>query len=262
MTIRFFKFQANGNDFILIDNRGNGFQANRETVARLCHRQLGIGADGLMLLDMSGDYDFEMHYFNSDGSFGEMCGNGGRSIAAMAYMQGIAGRKMRFAAGDGIHEAQVKGADTTGRVFDISLKMQNVQEIQPQEEGFFLNTGVPHLVQFVPDIEAVDVAASGRKLRNDGRFAPEGTNVDFVEVREDSLFVRTYERGVERETLSCGTGVTASVLAASLKTGREIYSVHTPGGDFQVHFRKAGNSFEDIWLRGPAEWVFQGEISV
>jgi diaminopimelate epimerase len=262
MVLRFYKFQANGNDFILIDDRESSFPVSRENIARLCHRRFGIGADGLMLLGSSDDYDFVMQYFNSDGSLGEMCGNGGRSMAALAYMKGIVGKEMRFVAGDGVHEARVKGEDAARRIFDVSLKMLDVQRVQLLNDGLFLNTGVPHFVQFVSDIEAVDVKKSGRALRNDVRFTPEGTNVDFVEIQKNRLFVRTYERGVEDETLSCGTGVTASAIAFFLKTGLKIPDIHTHGGNFQVHFQETDSRFENISLHGPAELVFEGTVLV
>jgi diaminopimelate epimerase len=261
MLFRFYKFQANGNDFILLDDRKNIFPQSNERIARLCHRHFGIGADGLMLLKASGEYDFEMLYFNADGQPAEMCGNGGRSIAALAYSKGIAGKTMRFLASDGLHEACVEGADTERRTFDVSLKMQPVPTVQWLEDGCFLNTGVPHFVCFVPRVEEVDVEKEGRALRKDVRFAPAGTNVNFVEIQPDRLFVRTYERGVEGETLSCGTGVTASAIAASFKMQQNRFRVHTRGGDFQVRFQKKDNRFEDVWLRGPAQQVFEGEIS-
>lgn len=262
MTLKFYKFQANGNDFILVDNRKNSFSVNREMIARLCHRHFGIGADGFMLLDSSDGYDFEMQYFNSDGKPAEMCGNGGRSIAAWAFMKNIVGKKMQFLAPDGVHEAHVEGKDALSRIFDVSLKMQDVQKVQPLDDGLFLNTGVPHLVMFVSDVATIDVTETGRKFRNDLRFAPAGTNVNFVEIQKDRLFVRTYERGVEAETLSCGTGVTASAIAAFIKTGRKIQDIHTHGGDFRVRFQEAGSRFENIWLRGPAELVFEGVVSI
>jgi diaminopimelate epimerase len=258
MQLSFYKFQANGNDFVLIDNREGTFSATPQEVARLCHRRWGIGADGLLLLNRSEKYDFEMHYFNADGNPAEMCGNGGRSIAALAFFKGIAGKEMQFRAADGVHEARVESMDAAGRIFDISLKMQEVQTFRPVDEGWFVNTGVPHWVRFVANGANVDVQKTGRKLRNDARFSPDGTNVDFVEVQNDRLFVRTYERGVEAETLSCGTGVTASVLAAFLKTGKKFPLVHTCGGDFQVRFQKTESGFCDVWLRGPVERVFEG----
>jgi len=262
MLLRFYKFQANGNDFVLLDDRKNVFPQSSNRIARLCHRHFGIGADGLMLLKASAEYDFEMLYFNSDGQQAEMCGNGGRSIAALAFMKGIAGKSMRFLASDGVHEARLEGEDRAKHIFDVSLKMQPVSAVQWMDDGCFLNTGVPHFVCFVPRAGEVDVEKQGRALRNDPRFAPAGTNVNFVEIQSDRLFVRTYERGVESETLSCGTGVTASALAASFKTGQNHFAVHTRGGDFQVLFQKAGNGFDDVWLRGPAQQVFEGEISL
>ena len=262
MLLRFYKFQANGNDFILLDDRDNIFPQSSERIARLCHRHFGIGADGLMLLKASDEYDFEMLYFNADGQPAEMCGNGGRSIAALAFMSGMAGKTMRFMAPDGAHEARVEGVDKAKHIFDVSLKMQPVHAVQWLDDGCFLNTGVPHFVCFVPRVEDIDVEKQGRALRNDARFAPAGTNVNFVEIQADRLFVRTYERGVEGETLSCGTGVTASAVAASFKTRQNRFALHTRGGDFQVRFQKAGNRFEDVWLRGPAQRVFEGEISL
>ncbi len=262
MNLSFYKFQANGNDFVLIDNREKNFPVSRERIALLCHRRFGIGADGLMLLGASEDVDFVMQYFNADGSPGEMCGNGGRCIAALAFLKGIAGKEIRFVAGDGIHEARIEGNDAVNRVFDVSLKMQNVTNVEAMDNGLFLNTGVPHFVRFVSDIEMVDVTKAGRKLRNDPLFSPEGTNVDFVEIQKDRLFVRTYERGVEEETLSCGTGVTASAIAAFLKTSREITKIRTRGGDFRVHFQVADSCYEEVWLRGPATLVFEGNILV
>lgn len=260
--IRFYKFQANGNDFILVDNRDHLFPENERLISRMCDRHFGVGADGLMLLDETPGFDFEMYYFNSDGRPGEMCGNGGRSLAAFAFLKKVAGRKMRFLAGDGPHSAEIHGADNTHRVFDVSLKMQDVSEAQVLTDGYFLNTGVPHVVVFVENVEAVDVVAEGRRLRNDTRFAPAGTNVNFVEIRENRLFVRTYERGVEDETLSCGTGVTASAMAAFLKTGKSFLEIQAHGGDFMVTFLHDENGFRSVWLRGPAEWVFEGAFPV
>jgi len=262
MLLQFYKFQANGNDFVLIDDQKRRFPVNIELIARLCHRHFGIGADGLMLLRSSDAYDFDMQYFNSDGKPAEMCGNGGRSIAALAFMTGIAGKNMRFSAPDGIHDAYIEGVSADNRVFDVSLKMQDVDVVKALDDGWFLNTGVPHFVRFVSHVEEVNVPALGRELRNDVRFSPAGTNVNFVEIQKDSLFVRTYERGVEDETLSCGTGVTASALASFLKTGEKASTIHTRGGDFQVGFRKNNDRFEEVWLRGPAEQVFNGEIQI
>ncbi len=260
--VHFYKFQANGNDFILVDNRDRHLPDSRRLISRLCDRHFGVGADGLMLLEETSGYDFEMVFFNSDGRPGEMCGNGGRSLAAFAFLKKIAGRKMQFLAGDGLHLAEIHGTDDAGRVFDVSLKMQDVTEVKILEDGYFLNTGVPHFVRFVNDVESIDVFAEGRRLRNDPRFAPDGTNVNFVEIREDRLFVRTYERGVENETLSCGTGVTASAMVAFLKEGKLFGGIHARGGEFMVTFLRDGQTFRSVWLRGPAEWVFEGIFPV
>ncbi len=262
MNFRFYKFQANGNDFILLDDREKKFPRDEALIVRLCHRRFGIGADGLMLILPSGKYDFEMAYFNADGCPAEMCGNGGRSIAALAFQNGIAGREMRFLAADGEHQAVVNEVKDQNRTFDISLKMSQVSGVDWFEDGCFLNTGVPHFVVFTDNVAEADVEKQGRVLRNDGRFAPAGTNVNFVEIQPDRLFVRTYERGVEGETLSCGTGVTASAIAAFFKTGKTETVVHTRGGDFRVRFQRSGNRFEAVWLRGPAQLVFEGEMVI
>lgn len=258
--MQFYKFQANGNDFILVDGRKRPFSAGRGEIARFCNRHFGIGADGFMLLKSSDAYDFDMLYFNSDGKPAAMCGNGGRSIAALAYMKGVAGKEMRFSSADGVHEANIENEIIGKRIFDVSLKMQDVHEVKMFADGWFLNTGVPHFVKFVSRVEEVDVPRLGREIRKDKRFAPDGTNVNFVGMEAERLFVRTYERGVEDETLSCGTGVTASALTAFFKTGKQVPNIHTRGGDFRVSFRKTADGFEDIWLRGPAERVFDGEL--
>jgi len=258
--MRFYKFQANGNDFILVDDRKGLFSAGRDEIARFCNRHFGIGADGLILLKSSGVYDFDMLYFNSDGRPAEMCGNGGRSIAALAYMKGITGKEMRFSAADGVHEAKIENEIVGKQIFDVSLKMQDVREVKTFADGWFLNTGVPHFVKFVSCVEEVDVPRLGREIRKDKRFAPNGTNVNFVGIEAKRLFVRTYERGVEGETFSCGTGVTASALTAFFKTGKQVANIHTRGGDFRVSYRKIADGFDDIWLRGPAERVFDGEL--
>ncbi len=262
MNFRFYKFQANGNDFILLDDREKRFPRDEARIAHLCHRRFGIGADGLMLMLPSGKYDFEMAYFNADGRPAEMCGNGGRSIAALAFQNKIAGRKMHFLAADGEHRAVVNEVDELNRIFDVSLKMGSVTGVKWFEDGCFLNTGVPHFVVFTDNVAEADVEKQGSALRNDSRFAPAGTNVNFVEIQPDRLFVRTFERGVEGETLSCGTGVTASAIAAFFKTGKTETAVHTRGGDFRVQFQQAGNRFKEVWLRGPAQLVFEGEMVI
>jgi len=262
MNISFYKYQGNGNDFIIIDDRETNFDFPAEHIASLCNRHFGIGADGLMLLRESVRYDFSMLYYNSDGHPAGMCGNGGRCIAAFAFQQGIAGKKMTFDATDGVHEAVINKIPVEGSLFDVSLKMNDVEQVEKNKEYYFLNTGVPHYVEFVGKVAEVDVDKEGRKTRFSEIFSPEGTNVNFAELNDDRIFVRTYERGVEGETLSCGTGVTASAIAAYLETGRKNYPVHTTGGEFSVTFREEDGRFTDIWLRGKAVMVFEGVINL
>jgi diaminopimelate epimerase len=260
MTIRFHKYHGCGNDFIVIDGRGGLFPALTEpTVARLCHRRFGIGADGLMVLADAPGHDFSMLYWNADGRPGSMCGNGARCIVAFAHALGIGDDRYRFLAPDGPHEA-VREADGT-----VRLRMADVGQVEATGSDFLLDTGSPHYVRFTSGLEAVDVEREGRAIRHSARFAREGVNVNFVERRGAGLLaVRTFERGVEAETMSCGTGVTAAALvAAGAGTGRRRMEICTPGGVLGVDFDKKGEGiFEDIWLVGPAAFVFTGEVGL
>ncbi len=260
MTFSFNKYQGTGNDFIIIDNRDMKFNRNNNAlVAKLCDRRFGIGADGLMLLQSKIGYDFEMVYYNSDGNESSMCGNGGRCIIEYVRTLGLVKDKANFLASDGEHEAKVNPGF-------ISLKMNNVSTVEVSGEFCYLNTGSPHYVSFVNNVRNYKVVEEGKKIRNNERFKEKGTNVNFVEKELNELFVRTYERGVEDETYSCGTGVTAAALVASLKnvsTGLDYCDVKTLGGNLKVKFNKhEDNSFTDIWLEGPATFVFKGEITV
>lgn len=260
MTYTFYKYQGTGNDFIIIDNRDMSFNRNDNTlVAKLCDRRFGIGADGLMLLQNKPGYDFEMVYYNSDGNESSMCGNGGRCIVAFAHKLGLLNEKARFTAIDGDHEAILK-------VSQVSLKMADVNEIEKNGDFYFLSTGSPHYVKFVKDVEHYNVFEEGKKVRYNERFKEKGTNVNFIEKQNNLLFVRTYERGVEGETYSCGTGVTAAALIAALTgtaTSAENCAIKTLGGNLNVRFnRKSENSFDNIWLEGPATFVFKGEITL
>jgi diaminopimelate epimerase len=260
MQINFNKYQGTGNDFIIIDNRDWKFnQDDNALVAKLCDRRFGIGADGLMLLQNREKYDFEMVYYNSDGNESSMCGNGGRCIVEFARSLGLVEKKAKFLAIDGEHEA-ILGSDY------ISLKMNNVKKVEMNADFSFLNTGSPHYVAFVDKVEEFNVFDEGKKIRNNTRFKAEGTNVNFIEKQNSDLFVRTYERGVEGETYSCGTGVTAAALVASLKnvaTSTSFCSIKTLGGNLIVKFKKhADNSFTDIWLEGPATFVYKGTITI
>ena len=260
MRITFYKYQGTGNDFILIDNRD--FRPDIDTphiINKLCDRKFGIGADGLMLLQHYPTKDFEMRYFNADGLEATMCGNGGRCIAAFANKLGIIGAKAQFWASDGMHEAHLLENDM------VNLKMQNVSKIKQEGPYVFLDTGSPHYVTFTDNLERTDVFHEGKKIRSNAAFQPGGTNVNFVQLHPDHISVRTYERGVENETLSCGTGVVASAISSALKrhTVTVPVIVHTQGGALEVFFQSnpkggAGN----IWLKGPATFVFKGEITI
>lgn len=260
MKRKFYKYQGTGNDFILFDDRENTFdERNESLIAQLCDRRFGIGADGLMLLRKETGYDFRMVYVNSDGKPSSMCGNGGRCISRFAHDIGAVNQNdIRFMAVDGPHEALI-GPKT------VKLKMKDVSLVEKGNGFFFLDTGSPHYVTFALNPESLDVVAEGRKVRYNDRFHKEGTNVNFARPENGSIFVRTYERGVEDETLSCGTGVTASALAASLNgvsTAADRCVVFTRGGKLTVHYHRSGDSFTDIWLEGPASFVFSGEIEI
>ena len=260
MKLNFFKYQGTGNDFIMIDNRSLTLSKNdTNLIQSLCDRKFGIGADGLILLEkpeIPGD-DFKMVYFNADGNESSMCGNGGRCLVAFAKYLGIISDKASFTAIDGFHEAIIKN-DL------VSLKMTNVEGISEVGDAVFLNTGSPHHVIFSEEVNAIDVRKEGASVRYSPDYkAKGGTNVNFSSPVDKATFeVRTYERGVEDETLSCGTGVTAVAIAAYYlgKTSATKVHLQTPGGELAVRFTPKDNMFNDIWLSGPAEQVFKGEI--
>ena len=260
MKLDFYKYQGTGNDFILIDNRTHAVSLTTQQIAFLCHRRFGIGADGLMLLELEPGFDFKMVYFNSDGNQSSMCGNGGRCITAFARQLNLISDKCKFLAIDGPHEAHILENNI------VSLKMQDVKEVEVNDDHFFLNTGSPHYVKVVKDIDSYDVVGEGKKIRYSERFKEEGTNVNFIEKKDDVVFVRTYERGVEDETYSCGTGVTAAALVAGLQGILETKNschVKTLGGELEVKFERVlEKNFYNIWLQGPAELVFKGDVEL
>lgn len=252
--MKFYKYQGTGNDFVMIDNRDLSFNKDKNLIAQLCDRRFGIGGDGLILLENDEDTDFRMVYFNSDGGESTMCGNGGRCLVAFAHFLKIFDKKCTFNAIDGLHEAEINNGI-------VKLKMIDVSEIQRDKNNFILNTGSPHFVQYVSDIENFDVYLNGNKIRNSENYKKEGINVNFVEETSDNeLFVRTYERGVEDETYSCGTGVTASALSYLQSKNIGEVKIKTLGGNLKVYADKNENGFSNIWLEGPAKQVFSGEI--
>ncbi|HRI59756.1 MAG TPA: diaminopimelate epimerase [Saprospiraceae bacterium] len=270
--MKFWKYQGAGNDFVMLDQREHQWlmRENTEKIARLCDRRFGIGADGLILLQNRPGYDFEMIYFNADGRESTMCGNGGRCIAAFAQHLGVIGSHGRFWAIDGEHEAFIaekqQKTDVPESSLWVELKMSDVEHIGQEGNVFVLNTGSPHYVRFEDDLRHLDMVQEGRAVRYSERFKNEGINVNLVRMNTDgSLDIRTYERGVEDETLACGTGVTAAALASykylGLKEGQKEIAVHAQGGDLSVRFKANDNgAFSDIWLCGPAELVFEGNI--
>lgn len=260
MNFPFYKYQGTGNDFVILDNRKGEYNSiTSKQVKQICHRRFGIGADGLMLLNLKDGYDFEMIYFNSDGNPSSMCGNGGRCLVKFAYHLGIHKFTYRFIAIDGEHEAEIDNRN------QIRLKMNDVSEVDIHSSYAVLNTGSPHYVKYTNDAAGADVVETGRSIRNSSTYKDEGINVNFVEVLDDdSIFVRTYERGVEDETLSCGTGVTAAALMnAHNEKGFNRVEVKTPGGYLYVEYNKlSDHEFKDIWLCGPATFVYKGDIDV
>jgi len=266
MKQTFFKYQGTGNDFVLFDNRGGRFDflntGTREVTAlisRLCDRRFGIGADGLMLLNPHPALDFEMKYYNADGRESTMCGNGGRCLVKFAADLGLVRTEYRFQAIDGPHEASI---ELDGQV---ALKMQDVEGIRHDGNNFILDTGSPHFVHVTQEVMQKDMVRIGREIRYSTPFAEKGINVNFVEQLDqaDEILVRTYERGVEDETLSCGTGVTAAaIVCAHNENGFNRVEVQTRGGRLSVEYDKHGDRYTNVWLIGPAEKVFEGSIEM
>ncbi|MEO8772959.1 MAG: diaminopimelate epimerase [Gelidibacter sp.] len=257
MKQTFYKYQGTGNDFVMLDNRQLVFDKNdTKHIKFLCDRRFGIGADGLILLENHETLDFKMVYYNADGNESSMCGNGGRCIAAFAKFLGIIENDSSFEAVDGLHHVQIENGT-------VKLQIQDVPLLEKYDSHVFLNTGSPHHVQMENDLEHLNIKKVGAKIRYGAPYNATGSNVNFVSKLSDTLFaVRTYERGVEDETLSCGTGVTAVALAMNYigKTDENQVTLNVEGGQLQVSFEKDGQGYKNIWLSGPAIQVFKGEI--
>ena len=272
MKIAFTKMCASGNDFVVIDNRDGGFDPRNEAlVRRLCTRRLSVGADGLILLEPDDRYAFSMRYFNRDGREASMCGNGGRCISLFAHHLGISSTEMTFSSPSGVYSAKLESIQ--GEQAVVALSMPEPSEIRPNESLQLggesvsygsIDTGVPHVIRKVDDLDALDIVEEGRRIRNHPRFQEKGTNVDFIEIRGDNrIRIRTYERGVEGETLSCGTGSTASALMVSIWTGMKgpIQVGTASGEDLAVSFEREGERFRHVTLKGEARIIYRGETS-
>lgn len=259
MVITFHKYQGAGNDFIMIDNRADLFPKNApKLIEKLCNRKFGIGADGLILLENSIEFDFKMIYFNSDGNESTMCGNGGRCIVAFAHKIGLFNKETTFEAIDGKHAATI--------VNDIiELQMSDIKDVQYHQNYYFVNSGSPHHIILTTNINLCNVVSDGRKIRNGAPYFEEGSNVNFVEkITENHFKIRTYERGVEDETLACGTGATAVAVAMydANMTNNSSLIIETLGGNLEVSFQKEGNQYSNVFLKGLATFVFNGDIEI
>ena len=257
MELQFYKYQGTGNDFIILDNRDGKYNFLTDAaIETMCHRKFGIGADGLMLLENADGFDFKMRYHNADGKEGSMCGNGGRCLVKFAHDHGITKDAYHFIASDGPHDATIQENGL------VRLKMKDVDNLSVSSESSVLNTGSPHYIHWVTDLDGYDVYNQGKSIRYNDTYKQEGINVNFVKKEEHGIRVRTYERGVEDETLSCGTGVTAAAIASSAKMGQQHINVQVEGGALAVSFNRiAEKQFTDIWLIGPATFVYSGNYS-
>lgn len=263
MNLDFYKYHGAGNDFVIIDNRKLNIDLSKKQIADICNRRFGAGADGLMLLENSDNFDFGMRYYNSDGGEANMCGNGGRCIVAFANKLGIIDKTTTFEAIDGLHSAEINFFHKN--IYDISLKMIDVENVEKHGNIFFLNTGVPHHIEFVEDVEKIEIDKEGREIRYSDIYQNiGGANANFVEETKQGLKIRTYEKGVEGETLACGTGATAAAIAFALKNqqfDQEIL-LQARGGELRIKFEKVNDSFKNIILSGPAQLVYYGKLEV
>lgn len=252
--IQFEKYQATGNDFIIIDDRNNSFDLSQSEIESICHRRFGIGADGLILLQNSNIADFKMVYFNSDGKPGTFCGNGSRCIAMFAYKKGITGDKLKFEASDGLHFAEIIDDES------VCVEMIDVNDITEFSDGYYLNTGSPHFIKIVQDLNEIDIYNEGKKISRENRFYTKSTNVNFIEVITNGLKIGTFERGVEDETYSCGTGAIAAAVVYNyaFEPDNKLFNIFAKGGLLKVSFNVDGKQYSNIKLSGKTLKVFEG----
>ena len=259
MNIKFFKYQGTGNDFILVEDWDKSKEnILRDQIKELCLRKFGIGADGFIFIQACQAYDFYMKYYNSDGRVSSMCGNGGRCVISLTNELGITKKEVSFLAADGPHTGFINHEV-------VHLKMRDVNNYKNIGKDYFIDTGSPHYIRFIKDIASIDVYMEGKKIRYSERFREKGVNVNFVEIHTDKINIATYERGVEGETLSCGTGVTAAALASKLEFPLQFtdsVKVMAKGGKLEVKFDFDKGSFSDVWLCGPVVKSFEGIIII
>jgi diaminopimelate epimerase len=262
--IHFYKYQATGNDFVIIDNRTTGYSFRSEQIEKICHRRFGVGADGLMLIENHPTLDFNLIYYNSDGSQ-SLCGNGSRAAVVMAATLGLLKSSTTFNAYDGSHDAVLLPNG------EVRLKMNDVSVVKKTDEEYFIHTGSPHHIRIVKNLNDYPVVEEGRKIRFSESYSPGGTNANFIELLENNtIALRTYERGVEDETYSCGTGATAAALAAYFRGYQSPVNIKVKGGDLSVEFTPAHSgpsgsmpaTFHDVFLIGPAKMVFEGDLEL
>jgi len=256
--MKFYKYHGAGNDFIIINNISKkNIDFSKKLIKKLCHRNFGIGADGLMILKPNNKLDFEMDYYNSDGTGGTMCGNGGRCIVAFAKKLGLIQNYAKFIASDGVHEAYINNNDI------VKLKMNDVNELFKLKDDYTCYTGSPHYIKFEDCIENKDVFQEGKKIRYSPEFKKEGINVNFVKIEDSkTISIRTYERGVENETLACGTGSVAAALCFAKRNNDTLgeYTIYAKGGILKVSFELINKSYTNIYLEGPTKFIFEGKI--
>jgi len=267
-VLHFAKYEGAGNDFVIVDAMESPLDLSIEQVQRICDRRFGVGADGLIFIRMSENADYDMVYHNADGEVGSMCGNGARCAFSFARLKGYVGDTARFMAYDGVHTARLlEGGWVEVSMSDVSMSDISTGDIAALSEGSgdcVLDTGSPHYVRFVTDVEDIDIVEEGRKIRYSETFKEEGINVNLVEVHEDYIRLKTYERGVEDRTLACGTGAAAVALAYADKQGllEGPVVLKADGGDLSVNFKRTNSGFKNIVLQGPVREVFTGTISL